>query len=176
MLRTFQGHVTDGVKINRVGKIGDRRGYNMGYRYGLEDALFPPLLQVDPLEFQFLRVNRLFLNIRGNQCADNAGEHQGNDNMIVIGQFKDDKNRGNGGLRGGGYHGTHSDQGVGPRIGRQMRELGMEKYSNDSPRGRPEKERGRENPSRSSRSEGNGGGKDLDGNQNKEKPERKVPV
>ena len=63
-------------------------------------------------------VNRYALKPGRNEQAHQVGDHQRNDDGIVLRHFEDHEHRGHGSTNDTGKHGAHPDQRVGPGGGR----------------------------------------------------------
>jgi hypothetical protein len=125
-------------------------------------------VNVDASTEQLQGVDRCPLQLRGEQSGHDARDHQRQDDLVVIGELKNDQDCRDRRVRAGADDSSHADQGVGSRAPGRTRPGGMHDRTNRAAEHGTDEQRRSEDPARPSRTDRQRDREDLDHDQDQQ--------
>ena len=129
-----------------------------------------PFKDVDPPAHQLHGVDRLLFEVGRQQYRNDAGGHQRGDDVVIVGQFKQDQDGANRSVGGAGHHRPHAHQGISAGIGGHPGHKVVCLYSHQCAEHRAHEQRGGKYPAGAPGTESGGGSDDLGQHQHRQQP------
>ena len=150
--------------------------HRLPYQDGPHQVQVLPGIDVDPPSLQFEGVDALPVEVVGDDGADDRGQHQGEDDPIILRHLEEDEDGGDRCAGGGGEDGRHPHQRVGGRYSRPLRHPLVNQQAEDAAEHRANEQGGGEDAAGAAGADGDGGCQDLEHGQQGERREYQLVV
>ena len=141
-----------------------------------QDHRLAPLVDIDPFPAEIDGVDRILAEFAGHHGADDRGDHDRDDDLVVAGQLEQQEDGGHRGVGRRGEKGADADGGVGPRPGGQIRHEPVGDRPERPAEDGADEQRWGEHPAGPAGPEGDRGGDDLEQDQGEHDPGDALPM